>query len=145
MLPSNRVHPPMFRYSTYKIALAVIAVYMMSSCEPQAYKQGKALYTAYCANCHMPDGTGLTGHIPPLAESDYLKADPTRVACIIRYGLADTIQVNGKRYSQPMAAVPKLNEFEITNIINYLNNAWNNNLEYVSLEEVQAALEACAP
>ena len=68
-----------------------------SGCRP--YKKGEALYKTHCANCHMPDGTGLEGNIPPLAGSDYFLANPVATACNIRYGLQDTIRVNGRVYS----------------------------------------------
>lgn len=144
MLPIDSIQKSIFRYSSCRIALLATTAFLLNSCESPGFKQGKTLYTAHCASCHMADGTGLTGIIPPLAGSDYLKADPIQVACIIRYGLADTILVNGKRYSQPMPAMPKLTEPEIANIMNYINHAWNNQLKYVSLQEVQTAIEACA-
>jgi cytochrome c-L len=45
--------------------------------KPEALEEGKALYTEYCAACHMPDGSGgmgarLTGdqHIYPRVTTD---------------------------------------------------------------------------
>lgn len=110
-------------------------------CRP--YKKGEALYKTHCANCHMPDGTGLEGNIPPLAGSDYFLNNPVATACFIRYGLQDTISVKGRVYSQPMAAIPQLGELEITNIINYIGHSWGNRAPYLSLEKVKKKLEAC--
>jgi len=125
--------------------LGIVFVGGLSSCETGGYRQGAALYAQHCANCHMQDGTGLGGNIPPLAGSDYLSANPARVACVIQYGLSDTISVNGKIYKFPMAAVSGLNNLEIANIINYISNSWGNSLGYTSLERVDQALEACSP
>lgn len=114
-------------------------------CQTNRYKQGAILYTNFCASCHMEDGTGLEGVIPPLAGTDYVAQNPAQVACVIRYGLSDTIVVNERLYNQPMAAIPKLSEFEITNVINYINQAWGNDYGYVTLQKVQEALRECAP
>ena len=91
----------------------------------------------------MPDGSGLVGLIPPLAQADYLRDYPDMVPCIIRHGIQGPIVVNGVTYQQEMAGIPELNEFEITNIINYIHHAWGNDLDYRTIQEVQAALENC--
>lgn len=126
--------------------LAFLAIALVSSqCEVQPYKQGEILYNIFCANCHIEDGTGLGALIPPLAQADYVQADPLAMACIIRHGIAGEMVVNGVRYEGEMAGIEKLTEFEITNIINYINQAWGNDYGVVKLAEVRAALEACAP
>ena len=76
------------------------------------------MYGNFCASCHMDDGSGLRGRIPPLANSDYLKKYASELACIIRYGKTGEIEVNGKKYQEPMPGVPQLTDFEIANIIN---------------------------
>ena len=91
----------------------------------------------------MPDGSGLEGLIPPLAQSDFLRLHPDQVPCIIRHGQKGPITVNGKTYNEEMAAIADLNHFEITNIINYIQSAWDNDLGYRTVQEVQAALEDC--
>lgn len=92
----------------------------------------------------MADGSGLQGLIPPLAQADYIAQDPAATACIIRYGLADTIVVNDTTYAQPMAGIEALSDFEITNVINYINQAWGNDYGYVGFDEVKNRLDSCA-
>jgi len=121
------------------ISLSLLQVY----CGDTPYQQGKILYNNYCANCHMEDGSGLAGLIPPLAQADYLKENQLYTACIIRYGMEGEIQVNGKTYNQAMDGIGELSEFEITNIINYISHAWGNEYGVVKLENVRAELEAC--
>ncbi|MBK6621375.1 MAG: cytochrome c [Saprospirales bacterium] len=116
---------------------------LASACAPKGFPQGERLYTYHCANCHMDDGSGLEGLIPPLAGSDFLAAYPAEVPCIIRYGVKKEIEVKGKTYEQEMAGIPELNEYEITNIINYIHHAWGNELGYRNPEEVKSALENC--
>ncbi len=91
----------------------------------------------------MPDGSGLGGNIPPLAGSDYIKNDPVKMACIIRYGISDSIVVNGRKYGQPMEGIQKLSDFEIANIINYINHSWGNQYGFVQIGEVREALNNC--
>lgn len=91
----------------------------------------------------MDDGSGLKGLYPPLAKADYLAKNQDHLACIIRYGLSDSILVNQKIYNQEMPGVKDLNEVQITNVINYINHAWGNDLQHVKVEDIQKALKDC--
>ncbi len=130
-------------HSTYLLAL-LLCLAAEQACHRQPYPQGQALYQTHCASCHMDDGLGLRGVIPPLANADYIARDPAAMACIIRYGLQGEVVVNAKTYNQPMEGIPQLTEFQIANIINYINSAWGNDYGYVSVPEVRQRLAACA-
>ena len=91
----------------------------------------------------MDDGSGLRGLYPPLAGADYLAKNQDKIACIIRYGLTDSILVNNKIYSQEMPGVKDLNDVQITNIINYVNHAWGNQLNHVKVEDLRKKLRDC--
>lgn len=127
---------------TYLLTL-LLCLAAALACHRQPYPQGQALYQTHCASCHMDDGLGLRGVIPPLAGADYLARDPGAAACIIRHGLQGEIVVNAKAYNQPMEGIPQLTEFQIANIINYINSAWGNNYGYVSVPEVRQRLATC--
>ena len=130
----------MYRFILFAQLLALLFIL---ACQSSPYKQGEIMYGNFCASCHMDDGSGLRGRIPPLAKSDYLKKYPMELACIIRYGQTGEIDVNGKKYQEPMPGVTQLTDFEIANIINYINQAWGNEYEYVPVQKVQRALEKC--
>ena len=49
--------------------------------------KGEAVYSANCAACHQPDGSGLKGAFPPLADSDYLDGDRKQVLTAALFGL----------------------------------------------------------
>ena len=117
---------------------------LILTCEYQPYSQGKVLYDFHCANCHMQDGSGLRGLIPPLANADYLKNYQEDLACIMRYGLKGEILVNGKKYDTEMAGIPTLNDVQINNIINYINHAWGNDLGVSNVQKVKTSLESCS-
>lgn len=107
------------------------------------YESGQRIYKTYCANCHMDSGEGLGALIPPLAGSDYLAKNQERLPCIVRYGLQDTIVVNGKTYSENMAGMPGLSDIQITNLLNYINHAWGNEGATYQFEQVQELLKKC--
>ena len=130
-------------------ALALVAILLgiflsTYSCKEETFYQGHSIYDSICANCHMEDGTGLKGIIPPLAGSDYLKNNQLDVGCIIRYGQEGEVIVNGKTYNQPMAGIPYLTDTEIANIINYINHAWGNDYGMVDFKNLRIKLKECA-
>ncbi len=125
--------------------ISLMLVMLTSNCDENPYKQGKIMYNYFCANCHMEDGTGLEGNIPPLAQADYVKENQDKLACIIRYGQNEEIVVNGVTYNNPMAGIEELSDFEITNIINYINHSWGNDYGYMKYEDVKSSLEDCKP
>ncbi len=116
--------------------------FILISCETETYMQGKRLYSAHCENCHMEDGTGLAKLIPPLADSDYLKNNQDKIACILRNGQTGEVIVNGVTYNQEMPG-KKYTEVQITNIINYINHAWGNDYGVTSLEKNKIDLQNC--
>jgi len=130
-----------------KLSLIILAsLFLNFSCETSSkeqFKQGQKLYALHCESCHMADGTGLGANIPPLAVSDYLKERQDKLACIIQNGLSDTIVVNGVTYSEQMTPISHLTEFQMANIINYINHAWGNDFGFVAIDDIRKNLENC--
>lgn len=106
-------------------------------------EQGKLLYEQHCASCHMEKGEGLAQLIPPISKSDWLAQNPSRLACIIRYGQKGEITVNGVKYNQPMPANERLTEIEIHNLVNYILDNFENTLEKRSLDKIRHDLNNC--
>lgn len=123
--------------------LFFISLFFLSRCETNPYREGERLYKTNCANCHMDNGEGLGALIPPLAGADFLEKNREALPCILRYGLQDTILVNGKTYAEAMPGVQALSDIHITNILNYVNQAWGNSHKPYRLEEVQQMLAKC--
>lgn len=121
----------------------LFSFFALLNCNQKPYAHGKIMYENFCVNCHMEDGSGLIGNIPPLAGADYLTKHADQLACVIRYGLEGEITVNGKKYSAPMAGVPQLTDVEIANIINYINHEWGNDNGYTTITQVQDQLKNC--
>ena len=110
----------------------------------QYFAEGYQLYTTYCSNCRQTDGKGMSGLYPPLVGSGQLTAK-SRLACIIKNGMSDTIMVNGKEFSRPMPPNPKLKDLEIAEIVTYLNMKWGKDSVFTSIEFVEKSLKDCAP
>ncbi len=126
-----------------KLLLSLLLSAVLFSCEQQPYQMGERLYKTHCANCHMDQGGGLGALIPPLAGADYLAKNRDKLACMIRYGLKDTIVVNGKTYAEQMVGNEKLNDIQIANVVNYVLQSWGNNVPPLTFEAAQKALENC--
>ncbi|GAA4302818.1 cytochrome c [Nibribacter koreensis] len=116
---------------------------VLAGCFTERGKEGKLLYGRHCANCHLDNGEGLRGVIPPLAGADYLDKHREELACLIRNGINGPIQVNGRMYNQAMPGNRGLTEADITNILNYLHSEFKNPATRMSLDEVKAQLQQC--
>ena len=89
---------------------------------------GAEVYAASCASCHQPDGTGLAGVFPPLAEHvDELYAEQGReyVVDVLLYGLSGPIMVGGTSYDGQMPAWAQLTNEQIAGTLNYIMSAWS--------------------
>jgi mono/diheme cytochrome c family protein len=123
--------------------ILIIAALSLARCMG-THEGGQRIYASYCANCHLDDGKGLGALIPPLANSDYLAANRKKLPLVIRYGLQDTIVVNGVTYAEKMAGMPGLNEIQVTNLLNYIGQSWGNNIEPFTFDEVKKTLDEAA-
>lgn len=124
------------------ISIAVI-LFLIFSCESREFKQGYELYLTYCSSCHLERGQGLRGLFPTLAGSDYLRDHQEDLACIIKYGMEGEIVVNGRKFNQKMIGFKELSDFEVTNIMNYINHSWGNDFGFVKFVDVKESLKNC--
>ena len=103
-------------------------------------EQGKNVYAANCAACHMPDGSGVPGAFPPVAGADYLNADVERAIRAVGEGLSGEITVNGKAYNNIMPRM-NLSHEKIANVLSFVYSQWDNKGVTVTPEMVRQALE----
>lgn len=88
--------------------------------EPAARQEaGAQLYLANCAGCHQPDGEGLPGTFPPLADNP-AATDSEYVATVIREGKSGPIDVLGVTYDQVMPPMPNLTDEEVAAITEHV-------------------------
>lgn len=104
-------------------------------------ERGRRVFLMACFACHQPNGQGLPGIFPPLAGSDFLKADRERAIRIPLKGLTGPVEVNGKTYNSIMPPQP-FNDRQVADVLTYIMNSWGNDLGQVSTEEVAKARKA---
>jgi mono/diheme cytochrome c family protein len=106
--------------------------------------EGMNLYQTNCANCHQVDGSGLKDLYPPLAKTDLWKrVKMNELACLIKLGQKDSIQVNGKFYNAYMPGNPKLQALDIAELITYMREKWSPDKTIFSLDSARFALKNC--
>lgn len=102
----------------------------------ESIKRGEEIYGDFCVACHLPNGKGMTGVFPPLAESDYLLEKREESIRAIKYGQKGEIIVNGQSYNSVMTPLG-LEDDEVADVMNYILNSWGNSDEkMVTVEEV---------
>lgn len=88
---------------------------------------GGAVYAANCTGCHQANGQGQAGVFPPLAGSEYVLGDKTRLGHILLYGLNGKIKVKGGEYNGQMPAWKgQLSDTDIAAVITYIRSSWGN-------------------
>ncbi|MEZ5564454.1 MAG: cytochrome D1 domain-containing protein [Gammaproteobacteria bacterium] len=97
-----------------------------STVKSKDLEKGKELYLQNCAACHQPDGQGLKGAFPPLANSDFIAANPGSVLETTIKGRQGKITVNGVDYNNVMPAMSYLSDKDLSRIVTFVLNSWGN-------------------
>ncbi len=95
------------------------------------FVNGKNVYENNCQNCHGANGEGLGNLYPALIESEYILENTNKLACDIRFGLKN------------MPENKQLTAIEITYLINYIGNYFDNSIGFYSQEQTLIDLENC--
>ncbi len=106
-------------------SLIFIGVSQSYKSKESSIADGREIYNDFCIRCHLSDGKGTPGEIPPLAKSDYLLNDVDRSIYAIKYGLKGKITVNSREYDGVMEN-QGLDNDEIADVMNYILNSWGN-------------------
>ncbi len=107
-----------------------------SSGESAANEHGKEVYNKVCTTCHQPDGRGMAGVFPPLAQSDFLMHDSERAIRVLLEGLQGPITVNGQTFNGVMPNF-SLSDAEIASVLSYVRTNFGNAGSPVTTGEVQ--------
>ncbi|WP_333695000.1 c-type cytochrome [Flavobacterium sp.] len=104
----------------------------------QSKARGKEIYTDFCIQCHLANGKGTPGVVPPLDNSNWLKDKRKESIHAVKYGQSGPILVNGVRYNGTMTAMGLTDE-EVADVMNYIMNSWSNKQKTpVTPEEVRS-------
>ncbi len=104
---------------------------------------GESDYLEHCSGCHGTNGEGLGTLIPPLKNADWLNKNLDKMPCIIKYGIEDSILVNGKKYNEKMLPVEHLSVIQIANISNYIIKSFTDSTAYFSPNDTEVLLNNC--
>lgn len=135
----------MFRKTTLIAGVLLVAVATTAWVPVQDKKlaeakaRGKQLYEELCMHCHLADGKGMPGAIPPLAKSDYLKNIAKSIHAV-KFGLSAPTKVNGVEYTTPMPAA-NIPDEEIADVMTYVLTSWGNKGKLVTAADVAKVKE----
>lgn len=99
-------------------------------------ERGKKVFLTSCFACHMANGEGLAGVFPPLAGSDYLKADKERAIRVVLKGVSGPMTVNGKPYNNMMPP-QEVSDEQAADVLTYVMNSWGNDYGTVAPADVK--------
>jgi cytochrome c oxidase cbb3-type subunit II len=100
---------------------------------------GEELYSINCMSCHQPNGKGLPGAFPPLANSKIVLDD--NIELMVR------IIMQGYNPREEYAVMPavgtnnNLTAEEITAIMNHEKTSWGNNAKKTTAQEVKKIMD----
>lgn len=97
---------------------------------------GKKLFITHCSVCHMPNGLGVKGSFPPLADTEWVNGPAEVMIDIVLNGFSEEIEINGDKYVTPMAALPHIKDDELAAILTYVRSSFGNDASAVSEDEV---------
>jgi nitrite reductase (NO-forming) len=99
---------------------------------------GKKIYDEKCVVCHQVDAKGIEGAFPPLANADYLLADPIRGVRQTLNGSHEEMLINGVTYNAPMPPQVETKE-EALAVINYVLKKFNDYSEdqLLTMEDIK--------
>jgi nitrite reductase (NO-forming) len=113
----------------------------VASVTTSATDHGKGIYERICTNCHQPDGRGMPGVFPPLAQSDFLMGDQDRAIHVLLEGLQGPVTVNGQTFNGAMPDFA-LTDDDIAAVLSYVRSNFGNAGSAVTLADVQRIRKA---
>lgn len=113
---------------------------------PKPPSPGELVYEMACLPCHQPGGKGLPGVYPPLAGSEWVRGDVSRMIRIVLHGLQGPITVAGQAYGGPGAvAMPSmggLSDEQIADVLTFVRGTFGPGAGAVRPGDVQAVRAA---
>lgn len=133
----------------FSFTLLVIAILLTACVNEEKVKytryftDGAQLYKTNCQNCHGANGDGLAQLIPPLTDTSFLRKNRSQLACIVTYGIADTIKINGQTYNFKMPANTNLVPIDLAKLLTYVTNSFGNKQGLYDVSEIENHLKKC--
>ncbi|WP_293298111.1 cytochrome c [Pedobacter sp. UBA4863] len=133
-------------YSLFLGAIAMVIHACQSASEIELAKyhsNGKDIYKTKCQNCHGENGEGLGELTPPLTDTIFLQQNKQKLACYIKNGVNEPMEINGKIYHEKMAGFKDMHDIDIAQVIVYITNSFENKQGMYTYEQVANDLKNC--
>jgi mono/diheme cytochrome c family protein len=87
-----------------------------------ADEDAAALFQENCSACHQADGSGIPGLAPPLTGEHFRKLLQERgyLPRVLAFGMTGQIRSGGAVFNGAMPAQSRLNDAQLTAVINYV-------------------------
>ena len=103
--------------------------------ESESKARGERIFLQTCIVCHQATGWGAPPVFPPLAGSDWIKANRERAVRALCEGLGGPIRVNGTDYNNQMPVQP-LDDRSVADVLTFVFSSWGNAEKAVMPDEV---------
>ena len=126
----------------YSFIVLFFAVFTLISCKNEN-TEGRKLYNNHCLQCHQEEGKGVGKLIPPI-DKEYLLSNTSKLGCIIKNGFSEEITIQGVKYKENMPGNDRLSDFDIVNLLNYINQKnGDGNPKKFNIENLRIDLKKC--
>jgi mono/diheme cytochrome c family protein len=133
-------------------SLPLLLALMLFAATPRlANAGGNDIFNANCAVCHQPNGHGILGMYPPLADSIgryvALPEGRTYLIHVVSFGMTGPISVHGEMYNGVMQPWPQLRDQDVAGVLNFILMTFNAKLlpsgfKRIASDEVKKARAA---
>lgn len=105
--------------------------------QPSNLSGGELTYYTYCTTCHQSDGQGDGARFPPIAKTDWVTGDKTRLINILLNGMEGNVEVNDKTYNNVMPQHSFLSDQQIAEVLTYIRSNFGNRASGIEEAEVE--------
>jgi hypothetical protein len=111
---------------------ALWVMMLLAALGGKAQARGAGIFIEHCAVCHQPNGRGVPGLYPPLANSlgNYVRTAEGRayLVDVLSFGLSGPIAAHGQSYNGTMQPWPQFSNKQIAQVLNYVLTRFNGDL-----------------
>ncbi|MFO0831040.1 MAG: cytochrome c [Phycisphaerales bacterium] len=100
------------------------------------YARGQKLFQGVCTLCHMEQGEGQPGMVPPLHGAPIATGDGGAFVRILLHGMEGPVEVKGTRYEGIMPPATFSSDEDLAAVMTFVRNSWGNAAGPVSPEDV---------
>ncbi len=98
---------------------------------------GTKIYSTYCGACHQRNGKGDGSRFPPLAGSEWVKGDKSKLITVLLKGLQGPVKVRGIPYNVSMPPQNFLSDKDIAEVLTHIRKHFGNRASAIKTEEVE--------